>query len=241
MSVTLLEGDCREIIPTLTQKFQCVFSDPPYGVKWSRKNLNYNIASRIENFIPGYCEVKKEEYAQFSIEWIGALKQVIDKTAPIYTMTGWNNKRHILNAIDALKFKQWGEIIWQYNFGVYKKSNYIDAHQTILYYSLKKPKFYDFCRFSTHKDSYHDRENVWHINRVQRKRGEPKTAPMAPEELIEKCLMYSTLPGDWVLDPFAGTGTVAAVCKRIGRNCVCIEKNPNFIPHIKARLGISNQ
>ncbi|KKM73501.1 hypothetical protein LCGC14_1409970, partial [marine sediment metagenome] len=35
-----------------------------------------------------------------------------------------------------------------------------------------------------------------------------------------------------VLDPFAGTGTTLRVCKRINRNCILIEQNPEYCNHI---------
>lgn len=44
-----------------------------------------------------------------------------------------------------------------------------------------------------------------------------------PESLIEKLVAVNSNPGDIVLDPFAGTGTVQRVCERMGRNCVSIE------------------
>lgn len=44
-----------------------------------------------------------------------------------------------------------------------------------------------------------------------------------PESLIEKLLAVHTNKGDWVLDPFAGSGTVERVCKRMERNCLSID------------------
>lgn len=44
-----------------------------------------------------------------------------------------------------------------------------------------------------------------------------------PEELAEWCIASSTEPGDLVLDPFAGSGTVGAVCRRLGRRAVLLD------------------
>jgi DNA modification methylase len=44
-----------------------------------------------------------------------------------------------------------------------------------------------------------------------------------PSGLIEKILMVNTNPGDLILDPFAGSGSVEKVCKRIDRKCLSIE------------------
>lgn len=44
-----------------------------------------------------------------------------------------------------------------------------------------------------------------------------------PERLIARVLSMATEPGDWVLDPFLGSGTTAAVAHKMGRRWVGIE------------------
>ena len=43
-------------------------------------------------------------------------------------------------------------------------------------------------------------------------------------------------PGDLVIDPFAGSGTLLRVCQQLGRSAVGIEVNPNYVEMIKERL-----
>jgi DNA modification methylase len=52
------------------------------------------------------------------------------------------------------------------------------------------------------------------------------------EELVERCLLSSTLPGDHVLDPFGGTGTTLRVCKKISRRCTLIEIDQSYCDKI---------
>jgi adenine-specific DNA-methyltransferase len=42
--------------------------------------------------------------------------------------------------------------------------------------------------------------------------------------LIERVLACDATPGDWVLDPFLGSGTTAAVAHKMGRRWVGIEQ-----------------
>jgi len=49
-----------------------------------------------------------------------------------------------------------------------------------------------------------------------------------PEELVQICLLAGTKPGDIVLDPFAGRGTVLVVAKRMARKAVGIELNLHY-------------
>lgn len=50
-----------------------------------------------------------------------------------------------------------------------------------------------------------------------------------PENLVEPCIRAGSRPGDTVLDPFGGSGTVARVCERLGRSWTLIELNQDYI------------
>jgi site-specific DNA-methyltransferase (adenine-specific) len=47
----------------------------------------------------------------------------------------------------------------------------------------------------------------------------------------------SSKPGDYVLDPFAGSGTVAAVAARLQRKFVMIEVSQQYCELIQERLN----
>jgi DNA modification methylase len=49
-----------------------------------------------------------------------------------------------------------------------------------------------------------------------------------PEALVEPCVLASTRPNDLVLDPFTGSGTVAVVALKHGRNFIGTELNPEY-------------
>jgi DNA modification methylase len=49
-----------------------------------------------------------------------------------------------------------------------------------------------------------------------------------PPALIEPCILAGSSPGDVCLDPFSGSGTVAAVATRFGRQAIGIELNPDY-------------
>jgi len=63
-----------------------------------------------------------------------------------------------------------------------------------------------------------------------------------PEKLIERLVLASSLPGDLVLDPFAGVGTSPVVCKQNGRDYIAFELQLHFVTAAKRRLAsINNQ
>ena len=75
-------------------------------------------------------------------------------------------------------------------------------------------------------------ENVWDIPiPVQGTWGDAAVqhACPLPPDLVERLILLTTDPGDVVLDPFAGTGTVVAEASRLGRRGLGIELNPEYV------------
>ena len=58
-----------------------------------------------------------------------------------------------------------------------------------------------------------------------------------PEPLLERIINAATVPGDYVWDVFAGSGTTGVVAHRLGRHFMMAESNPNTVAtHIRMRL-----
>ncbi|MBP5301012.1 MAG: hypothetical protein J6Y80_06365 [Victivallales bacterium] len=57
-----------------------------------------------------------------------------------------------------------------------------------------------------------------------------------PEKLVAKLILASSRPGDFVFDPFLGSGTTAVVAKKLGRNFCGIEINEEYCCWAQARL-----
>lgn len=56
-----------------------------------------------------------------------------------------------------------------------------------------------------------------------------------PEKLIKRILEVSTMPGDLVLDSFAGSGTTGAVAHKLGRKHIGVEMGAHAATHIVPR------
>ncbi|WP_245762279.1 site-specific DNA-methyltransferase [Falsiroseomonas stagni] len=64
---------------------------------------------------------------------------------------------------------------------------------------------------------------------------EPFSTPK-PEQLIQLILQISTVPGDLVLDSFAGSGTTGAVAQKMGRRWIMVELEEHCHTHIIPRV-----
>lgn len=75
--------------------------------------------------------------------------------------------------------------------------------------------------------------NVLHMATETRNRGHSAVFPKALPEWFIKLF---TRPGDWVLDPFMGSGTTVTVAQSLGRNAVGIEIHEEYYNMVKEEL-----
>ena len=70
--------------------------------------------------------------------------------------------------------------------------------------------------------------NVWEVDHVAYgTTGQTSHIVVFPEEISERIVRAWSAPGDLVLDPFSGSGTVATVAQGLGRRWLGIEIVPN--------------
>jgi len=76
-------------------------------------------------------------------------------------------------------------------------------------------------------------DGFWKIPPERVRKGHP--APF-PEQLIERLVKFYTYRGNVVLDMFGGTGTVAAVARRLGRHYLHIDASPEYCAAAEERV-----
>ena len=65
-----------------------------------------------------------------------------------------------------------------------------------------------------------------------------KHLAMFPEELPRRLIKMFSFVGETVLDPFLGSGTTILAAKKLRRNSIGYEINPDFLPVIREKLGL---
>lgn len=203
----------------------CIIADPPFGLSFTGKESIYN---RDDRYVRSGYQEARGDYAEFSKKWIAVLPRIMKPTSTAWIFSGWTNLIDILNAARDAKLLLINHIIWRYQFGVFTQRKFVTSHYHVLFFS--KTENYYFNKIN------HYPLDVWDINRTYRK-GEVKNGTKLPEELIQRCIDFSTRPGDVVLDPFMGNGTTAVVAKANFRHYVGFELNKSMREVIGANVS----
>jgi len=150
----------------------------------------------------------------------------------------------------GLFMRNW--IIWHYTFGQQTKNKFARSHTHIFYFVNDKKKF-TFNDAAVRVPSarqlvYEDKranpagkmpDDVWNeFSRVcgtfkERKGWHPC---QMPEKLLARIILAVTNEGDWVLDPFSGSGTTAAAACKLGRRYTGIEISQKYVKESQKRL-----
>jgi modification methylase len=120
---------------------------------------------------------------------------------------------------------------------------FTNAHETLIWAQKHKGKPYTFnyTDLKALNDDLQMRSD-WYIplctgKERLRVNGAKAHATQKPESLLMRVLLATTKPGDVVLDPFLGTGTTAAVAKRLGRRWIGIERDPQYAALAEQRIA----
>lgn len=74
-------------------------------------------------------------------------------------------------------------------------------------------------------DGMRNKRSVWN---VATDNGSGEHFAVFPPDLIKPCILAGSRPGDTVLDPCGGRGTLGKVAMELGRNAILIEINPKY-------------
>jgi site-specific DNA-methyltransferase (adenine-specific) len=143
------------------------------------------------------------------------------------------------------------ELIWSYDYGAKPRRRWPAKHDTILVY-VRTPGAHWFDADAVEREPYmapglvsaekaargKRPTDVW-FHTIVPTNGREKTGypSQKPEGVLRRIVAASSRPGGWCLDPFAGSGTLGAVCRQLGRRFVLVDDNPVAVEVMRRRLG----
>jgi site-specific DNA-methyltransferase (adenine-specific) len=147
------------------------------------------------------------------------------------------------------------ELIWSYDYGAKPRRRWPAKHDTILVY-VRTPGGHWFDADAVEREPYmapglvsaekaargKRPTDVW-FHTIVPTNGREKTGypTQKPEGVLRRMVAASSRRGGWCLDPFAGSGTLGAVCRGLGRRFVLVDRNPVAIEVMRERLDPVNR
>lgn len=236
------------------------------GMKRLPKNLvnltvtspPYNIGKEYESFI------ETTDYISWCAKWIKEIHRITVENGAFWLNAGYFEVKNKGLAVpipyllwDKTEFYLLQEVIWNYAAGVACRNRFSPRNEKLLWY-VKNQQEYTFnlddvrdtnVKYPNQKKNGKLKCNtlgknptdVWQIAKVtsganrSSKERTPHPAQF-PTEMIERIIKSSSNYGDFVIDPFMGSGSTAIAAIENGRNVIGFEIEEKYISIVQARI-----
>ncbi len=212
----LIEKLCSE------KKVKAIVTDPPYGVNYVENKAWQPSVQEHKDIYNDDIETP-EEYLKFSESWLKQITPFLDKKNSVYI---FNSDKMILPLCEAmrnLKYKFSQLLIWVKTGSVLGRLDYNPQHELIIY------GWYGTHTFMRSKD-----KSVLVCPKPNKNGIHPT---MKPISLLRRLILNSTRIGDYVYDPFGGSGSTLISCEHTKRKCLTIELDSEYCKAIINRYS----
>ena len=229
---TLVEGDCVSVLESFDFKFDMIFADPPYFLS----NGGISVSSgKIVCVDKGeWDKAPSVEYIdEFNRRWLSACLDKLKDNGTIWVSGTHHNIFSVANRLSDLGFKILNVVTWNKTDPPYNLSHRVFTHSAEYIIWAKKSKR------SQHRYNYElmrqlndgrQMTDVWRLPAVAKwEKSCGKHPTQKPMSLLARIIMASTKQGDWVLDPFNGSGTTGVAASLLGRKFLGIDMERPYL------------
>ena len=246
--IVIHPGDCLDLLRGIpSETMQLVVTSPPYNI-----GKEYETRLKLETYLKQQARVIRECVRTLSpsgsICWQvgncvdqGAIIPLDTVLYPIFTELG---------------VKMRNRIVWHFEHGLHCSRRFSGRYETLIWFTksddytfildpVRVPQKYPGKKhFKGPKAGQYSCNplgknpgDLWVIPNVKSNHVEKTEHPCQfPVELIERLVLSMTNEGDWVLDPFLGTGTTVIAAIRHGRRGVGAETVPKYLQLARQRI-----
>lgn len=222
-----------------------IVTDPPYG----------NIVKETWDTV----NTDDEAFAEWMMTWTRQWSSLLLPNAAFYVWGGvgrpgfrpfFKYLTQVENPANETGLLLANLITWSKKRAYGVQHNYLFTREELAYFikgpDIKKPRTFHvplleakrgYAGYSAKypaKSEHYRRTNVW-SDVTEMLRGKVHATQKA-QRVIEIPIEVHTEPGECVLDPFAGSGTTAFACRRLGRRFCVIEKDEQQFDDMVKRL-----
>lgn len=203
-------------------RISLVLTDPPYGVDYVNSKNGFDQFKRTHRSIKNDQIQTDEDYANFTLKWIEAVKGRLNNYNSFYIFNSDKMIFALKAGLDSSNFKLSQLLIWAKNMSVIGRLDYQPQHELIAYGWFGKHKFLKS------KD-----KTIIAYPKPQSSKLHPT---MKPVGLLRRLILNNTYMNDWVYDPFGGSGSTLIACEHTQRKCLMVELDPIYCQIIISRF-----
>lgn len=244
MDYQVLQGNCTEVLDTVTETVDLTFLDPPF-------NQSKDYALHNDN-------MPDADYWAWMQSLCARVLELTSEGGGIYFMQREKNAEAVLRCLREAGWTLQNLVIWKKMTSAVPVTNRFGKHYQIIAFATKggKPRLFHKLRISPPLPANYkyERENGMYVTDVwddireltsgyfagdealRAENGERFHKQQSPIALLLRIILSSTKVGDTILDPFAGTGTTLVVAHQLGRQSIGVELDPNNAQAIEKRL-----
>jgi len=242
----VLNEDCIKWLDNHSEEnIHLTFIDPPF-----RQGKDYRFFDDNQ---------PEEKYWNWLEDVLSKVYRITVKGGAVYFMQREKNTENVLRILRKTKWVFQNLIIWKKKTSAIPSEIRYSKQYQIIAFATKgeRPRAFNKLRIDlpTPPEYKYGRSNgvyvtdVWDDIReltsgyfagdeaIRDNEGNRVHTQQSPVALLLRIILSSTLPGDIILDPFAGSGTTLVVAYQLKRNSIGIEIDPEYVELIKKRLS----
>ena len=197
-----------------------MITDPPYGVK-------YEASWRAD--AKGRKKTEREESSNLmnddQADWYDAYVLFPGSVAYVWHASAFTDV--VMDGLRRSGFEVKQQIIWNKNIHALSRSDYHWKHEPC-WYAVKKGTDRNWLGGRTQM-------TVWDVATVQSEKDKTSHPTQKPVEIYMRSIKHHTNPGEYIYDPFGGSGTLIIACEKSMRRALSMELDPKFCDVIVRR------
>ena len=223
-------GDCLEILLQIEDTVDLVLTDPPWNVSREvviHRSMNpkkYKYTGKDINLDFGEWDhfESEKEYLEFTLRWMDEATRLLKPSGHLISFFDQNLTTELIRIGESLGLQMRQHLYWLKLNPVprARKVDFMVALEHACWFTKPPRKGATFNYQLGQQRNYVEApipSGRWRIHPTQK-----------PLKVLETWISYLTNPGDLVLDPFAGSGSTAVACEKLGRRWIAIEKEGEY-------------
>lgn len=233
--IKLYNEDCIAAMEKISpDSINLIVTDPPYNLGNFMKNRDTNLSKMRDNFFgaAGWDDMGLDEWKKSMDDFFESAAKVMKRGGNLIMFMAIIKVETIIGLAEKHGFYYKTTGIWHKTNPMPRNMNlhFVNSTEAWIYFTYKTRT----GTFNNNGMLIHDFIETSVTPNSERKYGKHPT--QKPESLLLHFVTILSNKGDWVLDPFMGSGTTGVIAKRTGRNFIGIELEKKYFDMAKSRI-----